>query len=151
VVLGIIRQSGGHIEVESSPGVGTKFKIHLPAVQGLAEGWAQCPSSKPAGGSETVLLVGDEERVRKITIFLLETLGYRVFEAESGQKALRLFEASREKIDLLLTDVVMPDLRGCEMAEALRAREPGLRVLFRSGYTDDTVIRWGVRTPKWPS
>ena len=144
VVLGIIRQSEGHIDVESRPEVGTKFKIYLPAVQGLAEGPAQSARFKPIGGSETVLLVEDEEPVRNITTLLLETLGYRVLGAENGQDALRLFEASREKIDLLMTDVVMPDLSGREVAEALRAQDPGLKVLFQSGYTDDTVVRWGV-------
>jgi two-component system, cell cycle sensor histidine kinase and response regulator CckA len=142
VVLGIIRQSEGHIDVESRPEVGTKFKIYLPAVQGLAEGPAQSAPFKPVGGSETVLLVEDEEPVRNVTTLLLETLGYRVLGAENGQDALRLF--SREKIDLLMTDVVMPDLSGREVAEALRAKDPGLKVLFQSGYTDDTVVRWGV-------
>ena len=144
VVLGIIQQSGGHIDVESEPGVGTKFKIYLPAVQGPAEGPAQSARSEVVGGSETVLLVEDEEPVRKITTLLLERLGYRVLKAENGQDALRLFEATREKIDLLMTDVVMPDLSGLEVAEALRAQDPGLRVLFQSGYTDDTVVRWGI-------
>ena len=104
----------------------------------------QSARSELVGGSETVLLAEDEEQVRKITTLLLETLGYRVLEAESGQEALRLFEASREKIDLLMTDVVMPDLSGREVAEALRARNPGLKVLFQSGYVDDTVVRWGI-------
>ena len=144
VVLGIVRQSGGHIDVESTPDVGTKFKIYLPAVQGPAEEPAQSARSELVEGGETVLLVEDEKHVRKITTLLLETLGYRVLEAESGQEALRLFEASREKIDLLMTDVVMPDLNGREVAEALRARSPGLKVLFQSGYIDDTVVRWGI-------
>ena len=144
MVLGIVQQSRGHLDVESRPGVGTKFTIYLPAVQGPAEGRAQSARSKPVGGNETVLLVEDEEPVRKITTLLLETLGYRVLEAENGQEALRLFEASREKIDLLMTDAVMPDLSGREVAETLRAQNPGLRVLFQSGYTDDTVVRWGI-------
>jgi two-component system cell cycle sensor histidine kinase/response regulator CckA len=144
VVLGIIRQSGGHIDVESKPGVGTKFKIYLPAVQEPVEGPAQSASFEVVGGSETVLLVEDEEPVRKITTLLLERLGYRVLKAENGQDALRLFEATREKIDLLMTDVVMPDLSGLKVAEALRAQDPGLRVLFQSGYTDDTVVRCGI-------
>jgi two-component system cell cycle sensor histidine kinase/response regulator CckA len=144
VVLGVIRQSEGYIDVHSLPGSGTTFKIYLPAVQGLAERPAQNALFKPVGGGETVLLVEDEEPVRNITTLLLETLGFRVLGAENGQDALRLFKASREKIDLLMTDVVMPDLSGREVAEALRSLDPDLKVLFQSGYTDDTVVRWGV-------
>jgi two-component system, cell cycle sensor histidine kinase and response regulator CckA len=144
VVLGIVRQSGGHIDVESRPGVGTKFKIYLPTVHGLAEGPAQSAPLSPVGGSETVLLVEDEEPVRSVTTLLLEALGYRVLQAENGQNALRLFEASREQIDLLMADVVMPDLSGREVAEALQAMNPHLKVLFQSGYTDDTVVRRGI-------
>ena len=144
VVFSIVQQSGGHIDVESRPGVGTKFKIYLPAVREPVEGSAQSARSSPVGGSETVLLVEDEEPVRNITSLLLEALGYRVLEAENGQEALRLFEARRAKIDLLMTDVVMPDLSGREVAEALQAKDPDLRVLFQSGYTDDTVVRRGI-------
>ena len=144
VVFSIVQQSGGHIDVESRPGVGTKFEIYLPAVRGPVEGPAQSARSSPVGGSETVLLVEDEEPVRNITSLLLEALGYRVLQAENGQNALRLFEARREKIDLLMADVVMPDLSGREVAEALQARDPKLRVLFQSGYTDDTVVRRGI-------
>ena len=144
VVLGIIQQSGGYIDVESKPGVGTKFRIHLPAVQGVADGLVQSVRSQLIKGSETVLLVEDEEPVRNITTRLLETLGYRVLEAENGQDALRLFNVGREKIDLLLTDVVMPDMSGREVAEALQSLDPDLRVLFHSGYTDDTVVRRGI-------
>ena len=144
VVLGIVRQSGGHIDVESRPGVGTKFKIYLPTVHGPAEGSAQSAPPNLVGGSETVLLVEDEEPVRSVTTLLLEALGYRVLQAENGQDALRLFEASGEKIDLLMADVVMPDLSGREVAEALQAMDPHLKVLFQSGYTDDTVVRRGI-------
>jgi CheY-like chemotaxis protein len=144
VVLRIVQQSRGHIDVESRPGVGTKFKIYLPVARGLAEAPAECASADLVGGSETVLLVEDDEDVRKITTLLLGTLGYRVLEAESGWEALHLFEVSGEKIDLLMTDVVMPDLSGREVAEALWARDPGLRVLFQSGYANDAVVRWGV-------
>ena len=144
VVLGIVQQSGGYIQVESRSGVGTKFTLYLPAVQGPAEMLGQDVPSKLVGGGETVLLVEDEEPVRSITTRLLETLGYRVIEAENGQEALRLFHACREKVDLLLTDVVMPDLSGREVAEALRAQDPNLPVLYQSGYTDDTIVRRGI-------
>jgi two-component system, cell cycle sensor histidine kinase and response regulator CckA len=144
VVLGIVQQSGGHLDVESRPDGGTKFRIYLPAVQGLPEAPAQNACCKPLGGTETVLLVEDEEPVRNVTTLLLEALGYRVLGAENGQDALRLFKASAEKIDLLMTDVVMPDLSGREVAEALLGHQPGLKVLFQSGYTDDTAVRWGL-------
>ena len=144
VVLGIIQQCGGHLDVESRPDEGTKFKIYLPAVQGLPEApGAQNARRKPIGGTETVLLVEDEEQVRDITTRLLEVLGYRVLGAENGQDALRIFKASPE-IDLLMTDVVMRGLSGREVAEALLAQQPGLKVLFQSGYADDAVVRWGV-------
>ena len=146
VALGIIRQSGGYLDVESKPGEGTRFKIYLPAVQEPAEGpeSAQRTCVDPVGGCETVLLVEDEDMVRNVTTLLLESLGYRVLKAANGQQAMRLFETSSEKIDLLMTDVVMPDVTGQEVAEALLARDPSLTVIFQSGYTDDVMVRQGI-------
>src|SRR5215469_607799 len=146
VALGIIRQSGGYLDVESKPGEGTRFKIYLPAVQEPAEGpeSAQRTRVEPLGGGETVLLVEDEDMVRNVTALLLESLGYRVLEAANGRQAMRLFETSSEKIDLLMTDVVMPDMTGQEVAEALLARDPSLTVIFQSGYTDDVMFRQGI-------
>jgi two-component system, cell cycle sensor histidine kinase and response regulator CckA len=146
VALGIIRQSGGYLDVESKPGEGTRFKIYLPAVQEPAEGpeSAQRTRVDPVGGCETVLLVEDEDMVRNVTTLLLESLGYRVLKAANGQQAMRLFETSSEKIDLLMTDVVMPDMTGQEVAEALLARDPSLTVIFQSGYTDDVMVRQGI-------
>jgi two-component system, cell cycle sensor histidine kinase and response regulator CckA len=146
VALGIIRQSGGYLDVESKPGEGTRFKIYLPAVQEPAEGpeSAQRTRVDPVGGGETVLLVEDEDMVRNVTTLLLESLGYRVLKAANGQQAMRLFETSSEKIDLLMTDVVMPDMTGQEVAEALLARDPSLTVIFQSGYTDDVMVRQGI-------
>jgi two-component system, cell cycle sensor histidine kinase and response regulator CckA len=118
----------------SRPGIGTKFKIYLLAVQKPAGELAQSIHSTPARGSETILLVEDEEPIRNITSRLLQALGYRVVEAENGEEALRLFDADRGNIDLLLTDVVMPGLGGREVAEALRALNSDLKVLFQSGY-----------------
>jgi PAS domain S-box-containing protein len=146
VALGIIRQSGGYLDVESKSGEGSQFKIYLPAVQEPAEGpeSAQRTRVDPVGGGETVLLVEDEDMVRHVTTLLLESLGYRVVKAANGQQAMRLFETSSEKIDLLMTDVVMPDMTGLEVAEALLARDPRLTVIFQSGYTDDVMVWQGI-------
>jgi CheY-like chemotaxis protein len=142
VADGIVKQSGGHITFDSAPGRGTTFKIYLPAVDD------KCPAaplqsvlSERVGGSETILLAEDEQRVRAMTAMTLETLGYRVLQAASGEEAMRLAEEAREKIDLLMTDVVMPGMSGRELADVLRARDPDLKVLFQSGYTGDVVLR----------
>jgi hypothetical protein len=121
MVPGIVQQSGGHIVVHSLPGIGTTFKIYLPAVGELAEQPLQSAPVKPVRSSETILLVEDEAPIRKITALVLKRLGYRVQEASSGKEALRLAQGSREKIDLLMTDVVMPGMSGRESAEVLRA------------------------------
>jgi two-component system cell cycle sensor histidine kinase/response regulator CckA len=143
VVLGIVQQSGGRLAMESQPGVGTAVHVDLPAVPGPAERPPIAPA-EPVGGGETVLLVEDAAAVRRTVARMLEYLGYRVLQAESGPEALRLFEARAGQIDLLLTDVVMPGLSGRELADALRLRQRDLKVLFQSGYTDDAVMRWGV-------
>jgi two-component system cell cycle sensor histidine kinase/response regulator CckA len=96
---------------------------------------------EPFRGSETILLVEDEAPVRKMTTLLLERLGYQVQNASSGEEALRLARGNREKIDLLLTDMLMPGMSGSELADALLARDPALKVLFLSGHTVDTVVR----------
>jgi two-component system cell cycle sensor histidine kinase/response regulator CckA len=144
VAHGIVQQSGGYLDVESRPNVGTTFKVYLPAVEGLVEGRLENAWPQLVQGSETILLAEDEQSVRAITALLLETLGYRVLKASTGEEALRLAEASREKIHLLMADVVMPGLSGRELAEVLQSRDPNLKVLFQSGYTDDAVLRYGI-------
>jgi two-component system cell cycle sensor histidine kinase/response regulator CckA len=144
VVPGIVQQSGGHIVVHSLPGPGTTFKIYLPAVGELALRPLQSAPVKPVRGSETILLLEDEVPVRKITALLLESLGYQVQVATSGEEALRLAQGNREKLDLLMTDVVMSGMSGHELAEVLRARDAGLKVLFQSGYSGATLVRHGV-------
>ncbi len=139
---GIIKQSGGHIEVYSELGVGTTFKVYLPVVDGSS---ASAPTEPVVvrGGTESVLLVEDQVNVRTFALLALQTYGYAVTPAVDGRDALNLVSAGIT-VDLLVTDVVMPGMSGRELAETLKHQNPGLKVLFTSGYTDDAVVRHGV-------
>jgi two-component system cell cycle sensor histidine kinase/response regulator CckA len=144
-VYAIIEQSGGTITVYSEPGLGTTFKVYLPRADG---GPAASAPERAAGrslrGSETVLLVEDEDAVRSMAREVLETTGYVVLEARHGPDALAIERAHAETIHLLVTDVVMPQMSGRELAQALIRLRPALRVIYMSGYTDDAVVRHGV-------
>ncbi len=142
VVHGAVKQSGGRVDVYSELGIGTTFKILLPAAVGATGPRSQSVQIAPTG-AETVLLVEDEPAVRKFGRLALETQGYTVLEAVGGEDALRVAGRSGP-IHLLITDVVMPRMGGREVAEALRARHAGLKVLYVSGYTDDAVVRHGI-------
>jgi two-component system, cell cycle sensor histidine kinase and response regulator CckA len=143
-VYGIVTQTGGHITVYSEPRRGTSFKIYLPRV--TAAGGVVAPPPHAAdeanGGSETVLLVEDAEALRRLAHEVLESAGYTVLEASSGEEALRM-AGSRRAIDVLLTDLVMPDMTGRELAAWLRVAEPRLRVVYMSGYTDEAAALSG--------
>jgi two-component system, cell cycle sensor histidine kinase and response regulator CckA len=144
VVDGIVKQSGGIIDIYSEPGVGTTFKIFLPAIlESSPSGLVQERAAAP-GGSETILLVEDEAGVRDFAALVLQGYGYEVLTAEDGNAAVHVMETHMGKIDLLMTDVVMPGISGRQLAEKLQAHYPGLKVLFLSGYTDDSVVRHGV-------
>ena len=143
-VFGIVQQSGGCIHVYSEPGHGTMFKIYFPAVTGPAPSVDDTAARLGIRGSETILLVEDDERVRKLALVTLERFGYTVLTAISGEDALRVARDHRGVPDLLLTDVVIPDFSGPELAERIRVLYPEVRVLFMSGYTDDAVIRLGL-------
>lgn len=145
VVHGIVQQSEGEIEVMTEEGVGTTFRIYLPAVAQIALRPANNPERPPGRGTETLLLVEDEELVRNFAARALTPFGYTIIKAASGVEALRLAAAHPGPIHLLITDVVMPGMNGRAVAEALQARDPALRVLFLSGYTDDAVMRHGIR------
>ena len=144
-VYGIVKQSGGYIWVYSEPGRGTTFKIYLPRVDAQAEALEpHSPRQESLQGTETILLVEDEERVRRLARTILAGHGYSVLEAPNGAEALRISEQHGGAIHLLVTDVVMPEMSGRELASRLIAKNPDMKVLFVSGYTDDTVLRYGV-------
>lgn len=148
-VYGIVKQSGGSIWVYSEPGKGTTFKIYFPVVTPEQE---TRPSTKSPHDTfttvtETILLVEDEEIVRKLTMNILQTRGYQVLAASHGEEALGICEAYSGTIDLLLTDVVMPRMNGKQVAESIRLMRPEIAVLFMSGYTDDAIIHHGVLDP----
>ncbi|MGO9838923.1 MAG: response regulator [Polyangiaceae bacterium] len=142
-VFGIVRQSGGSVWVYSEPGKGTSFKVYLPLVDGAPD--AERPTFAPATlrGSETILLVEDEEQVRAVARGILKRQGYRILEARNGGEALLLCEKHPGAIDLLLSDVVMPQMSGPELAMRLATSRPTMKILCMSGYTDDTVVRHG--------
>jgi two-component system, cell cycle sensor histidine kinase and response regulator CckA len=144
VVHGVITQNGGHIDVSSELGKGTTFGIYLPNATEQATDEPVSGARLMPRGTETILLVEDEEAVRVLARRVLESCGYIVLEAPDGREAVRIAEARTGPIDLLVSDVVMPHLGGRQLAERLTAIKPGLKVLFLSGYTDDAVIRHGV-------
>ncbi|MBS1816520.1 MAG: PAS domain S-box protein [Acidobacteria bacterium] len=142
MAFGIVKQSGGHIDVQRRLGEGSTFHVYLPRVEAepptATEERVDTPTRR---GHETVLLVEDEDSVRKLARLALERAGYTVLVAENGAAALVVAEEHQAPIDLLVTDVVMPEMRGPDLAQALRARRPGLKVLFMSGYVQDALDR----------
>ena len=144
-VYGIVKQSAGYIWVYSEPGRGSTFKIYLPRVEEPGrEAEPAKAGSELAKGSETVLVVEDEEGVRSLVCETLESHGYKVLEARGADDALSIFEQYAEPIHLLLTDVVMPQMGGKELAKRLSSVHPETKVLYMSGYTDNAIVRHGV-------
>jgi CheY-like chemotaxis protein len=144
-VFGIVRQSGGALDVYSEPGKGTSFKIFLPRLDRAADE-PEATLAAPGRGSETILLVEDDDTVRKLVRETLESQGYLVLDAPGAADAQAIATRHDGPIPLLITDVVMPRLSGPELAKQLTAVRPDMKVLFISGYTDNAVVNNGVLT-----
>jgi CheY-like chemotaxis protein len=147
-VHGIVKQSGGSIWVYSELGQGTTFKVYLPRADEPADSGPADPSAAtPLQGMETILLVEDEDAVRELVRDALRARGYTVLEAQDGNVALQICERHAGPIDLMVTDVVMPEMGGRELADRLTLVKPGLKILYMSGYTDKAVVHHGVLDP----
>jgi two-component system cell cycle sensor histidine kinase/response regulator CckA len=145
MVFGVVRQSGGVIDVQSRPGAGSRFTLYFPAVPDPIRTEAAPTETAPdVSGRETILIVEDEEHVRELLLRSLAQHGYRLLTANDGRDALRVAARHTGGIDLILTDVVMPHMGGPELVTSLRARIPAVKALFMSGYTDDAMVRDGL-------
>ncbi|MEX2262485.1 MAG: ATP-binding protein [Bryobacteraceae bacterium] len=143
-VYGIVEQSGGHIEFHSEVGRGTAFTIYLPRAEEPVRKVASPEVSPRLEGSETVLLVEDEDMIRSVARMTLERKGYTVLAAAHGEEALTIFQNYQDRIHLMLTDVAMPGMNGRELADRLAPTRPDMKVLFMSGHTEDAVVHYGV-------
>jgi two-component system, cell cycle sensor histidine kinase and response regulator CckA len=150
MVYGLVKQSGGFVWVYSEPGQGTAFKLYLPRVSHSPEAHIPVVSRGIPRGEETVLVVEHDDLVRLLAGRLLASQGYTPIEARNGHEALALVRARRDQVQMMLTDVVMPELGGAEFARRLAELRPDLPVLFMSGFTDDEVIRRGLLEPGAP-
>ena len=147
-VYGIVRQSGGHIQVSSRPREGSSFTVYLPMVQADVQTESETgPAVAVPGGSETVLVVEDDEAVRHLVSRVLRAKGYRVLLAEKGSDAVAIAAKGDERIDLVVTDVVMPDLSGPALVVLLRQSRPGLRALYITGYAEEVIGNHGIIGP----
>ncbi|MFN2602463.1 MAG: PAS domain S-box protein [Gemmatimonadaceae bacterium] len=142
-VYGIVKQSGATVKLYTEPGRGSTFKIYFPRIETVAAPAPVVTRAASQGGSETILVVEDDAALRKMAVRILDRAGYAVLAAGTPKKAIEI-AATLQRIDLLLTDLVLPEMSGRELAERLSERLPEMRILYMSGYTDDSVVRHGV-------
>jgi CheY-like chemotaxis protein len=150
IVYGVVTQSGGHIDVDSVAGRGTRFTIYLPRVEKAVVSHRSSAPRMPLQGSETVLLVEDEAEVRAAVLESLEMRGYTVLKARHGREALQICRQHEGPIHLLLTDVLMPQMTGPELAQHLAPLRPAMKVLYMSGYTSDALAQRQAADPGTP-
>jgi two-component system, cell cycle sensor histidine kinase and response regulator CckA len=143
-VFGIVQQSGGSVWVYSELGRGTSFKVYFPQVEGIVESVRPAPTPGTLRGGETILLVDDDDQLRNVAYNILRRYGYHVIQARNAGEALLAAEQHAGVIHLLLSDVVMPQMSGPELAKRLASVRPDMKVVCMSGYTDDTIVRHGV-------
>jgi CheY-like chemotaxis protein len=140
-VYGIVKQSGAHIWVYSEPGRGATIKMYFPLVHEKPDQVRETSEPTILGGTETILLVEDDQLLRNVTFQLLSAVGYKVLEAETPNQAIQMAQDNAEPIDLVLTDVIMPVMGGLELSTRLKALRPELKVIFTSGYTGNALAR----------
>jgi two-component system, cell cycle sensor histidine kinase and response regulator CckA len=145
MVYGVVKQSGGHIMVYSEPGHGTTFKLYFPIVEKLEEGReGKIKAAAQRRGEETILIVEDDQALRELAKNILANQGYKVFAAQNPEEVREICKTHGTKIDLLLTDVIMPQMSGKDVAQMCTATIPTLKVLYMSGYTSDVIMHHGV-------
>jgi CheY-like chemotaxis protein len=151
IVFGIVKQSGGNIEIYSEPGRGTSVKVYLPrAEQGATPESEAAAAAAAPSGTETILLVEDEEMVRRLVRETLEREGYTLLDADGPVEAQKIIRSYKDRIHLMITDVVMPKLSGRELAQRVARERPEMKVLYMSGYTDNAVVASGVLGTEMP-